>query len=146
MLRKATVRIVILFLIGLTVSSCFLLDYGSAISNSDRQTYQIGEQPRVDIYNITGGYGVHATLKNCISLELTNVEWSITITGGIFNLIHKVKSNTVPVFYPNQEINIYSGIFFGWGTIEIRIIADLRSEFCDGAQHLFRTSVSHLPL
>jgi hypothetical protein len=44
--------------------------------------------PDIEIGNVTGGFGVEAMIKNTGDADATGVEWTITVTGGIFDLIN----------------------------------------------------------
>lgn len=118
---------------------------GTTASNETTARITTAYGPRVSIYNITGGYGVHATLINNYNHNLKNITWSFSITGGIFGLIHKIKNATIPVLYPNQEVVISSGIFFGWGSIDIYVMADYTGEYGIGYQRFFRTEAYSYP-
>ena len=71
------------------------------------------------ITSIKGPIGVTATIKNIGTDEATNVEWTIKITGGIFNLINKVTNGTQAILKVGEEFRAKSDIVIGLGKISI---------------------------
>jgi hypothetical protein len=153
--KKGSVISVILLFVGVAVAPT--INYSIVKASTDNglielitsngrleQPYNIS-QPFISIYNITGGYGVHATLED-EAWNVTNVEWNITITGGQFHFIHKNTHGTIPIMMVGKEVVIYSGIAFGWGYVKIRVTATLQSglsysEEREGMQQFFYTDI-----
>ena len=79
--------------------------------------------PEIAIGDVTGGFGVSAVIKNIGDADATDVEWTITVTGGLLGLINKEASGTgtIPV---GDEIFAEIGIIFGLGTIKITITVE----------------------
>ena len=62
-------------------------------------------------------------IKNTGTGEATNVDWTITVTGGIFNLVNEETSDTITSIDPDEEVPIETDLFFGLGPITITIEA-----------------------
>jgi len=102
--------------------------------------------PRIEIGNIDGGLlKVGTVIQNDGDIELTDVNWKITLAGGAF--IGKETTGeglTVPA---NGEATISSGLIFGFGPTEITVEAwiqdgpsDMRQQ--DGFVFLFFVKVN----
>ena len=83
-----------------------------------------GEGAELSIINIHGPIGINAVVKNVGDKSANNLEWSITITGGILNLVNKHASGTKTKLAPGETEPISSGLFFGYGNVFIEITAD----------------------
>jgi PKD domain len=71
---------------------------------------------------IKGGFGVTATMKNTGGTALTDIEWKITLTGGLV-LLGKTKSGSVDVLEPDETATFKDIPVFGIGktTIEVEV-------------------------
>lgn len=82
----------------------------------------------VTIEDISGGMGtVSATIHNSGNETINNVEWTIMLVGGFFNLIDVETTGNIASIPVSDEngINITESLFgFGRVTIEIRVQAD----------------------
>ncbi|EMR75120.1 hypothetical protein MBGDF03_00909 [Thermoplasmatales archaeon SCGC AB-540-F20] len=76
------------------------------------------------IKNIRGPIGVKADVKNTGDASAYNVEWSMTITGGILGLVNKHTSGTKEELPAGAKEQIRSGLFLGLGAVIIKITAD----------------------
>lgn len=85
------------------------------------ETYE-GVPPNLEI-NLTHGIGlgVRSGIKNIGTGAATNVQWNITVTGGIFHLINKEKTDTIPTLNFGEEQSISLGMFLGLGKILVTI-------------------------
>jgi hypothetical protein len=78
----------------------------------------------LSIVKIDGPFGVNAGIKNIGNVPAYNVEYYMSITGGIFGMINKTVSGIVPELAPDETIPIYSDLIFGLGIITIDIKAN----------------------
>jgi len=88
-------------------------NFGTTLTEID--AFAIPYTSDVEINGLKGGIGVHATIKNTGTVNLSNVKWSITILG-------KEKSGTIPSLSVGQSVNIKTGlIFFGFGKTGVMV-------------------------
>ena len=104
------------------------------------------EVPILDIISIEGGIGVTATIKNIGTGAATDVELSLTVTGGILGFINKNASATVASLAIDEETTISSGIIFGLGAVDIVVTATCAEgstdeETVDGTQIIIFTRI-----
>jgi hypothetical protein len=87
--------------------------------------YQYQTTPSgVEIEDITGGIlKVHAGIKNIGSAVITNVTWSISLSGG-FIVLGKDSAGTIPSIEPGATVDISSNLILGIGKTIITITAD----------------------
>jgi len=97
--------------------------------------------PFIEIDSISGGTGVSATIKNTGTADATDVEWTLTINGGLLGMINKELSGTIPNLAVGTETVISSGILFGLGNIAITVTADTAQDSASGKQFLIFTIV-----
>jgi len=102
--------------------------------------------PDIEIGDVTGGFGVESMIKNTGDADATGVEWTITVTGGIFDLINKTFSGTIPELVVDEEVTVNSNIFLGLGPIKIAITAECNEgsftdKTAEGTQLLFFTKI-----
>ena len=83
----------------------------------------IGEHfaPFLEIESISGGIGISAIIKNIGDASTADVEWTITVTGGIFGLINVTETDVEASLGIDEEITIQSGLFFGLGPIYVTV-------------------------
>ena len=79
--------------------------------------------PQLEIGDITGGIGVSAIVKNTGDAAATDVEWTITVTGGILGFINKEITGTISSLAVDSEETISTGLIFGLGAIDISVEA-----------------------
>ncbi|MBE3136381.1 MAG: hypothetical protein IMZ43_03170 [Thermoplasmata archaeon] len=77
------------------------------------------EIPVMEITSITGKLGVSAVIQNKGNADASTITWSMLITGGIFKLIQKTITGEVSTLGVGNETTITSGIFVGFGKINI---------------------------
>jgi len=103
------------------------LSVTDAALNSDNDTTTatiIGAEPVLEIGNITGGlFKVKATIKNTGALVATNVNWSITLTGGAF--IGKETNGTIASLAAGAEQTVSSKFILGFGKTVVTVSASI---------------------
>ncbi|MCJ2534022.1 MAG: C25 family cysteine peptidase, partial [Candidatus Thermoplasmatota archaeon] len=102
--------------------------------------------PDIEIGDVAGGFGVEAMIKNTGDADATGVEWTITVTGGIFDLINKTFSGTIQELAVDEEATVNSNIFLALGPIKIAITAECNEgsftdKTAEGTQLLFFTKI-----
>jgi hypothetical protein len=76
------------------------------------------------VQNVAGPIGVSADIKNIGEGPATDVEYSMTVQGGILGMIDKSASGTAAELAPNGVATVSSGLIFGLGKITIEITAN----------------------
>jgi len=79
--------------------------------------------PKLVIKSISGGLGINAVIANEGDAPATDVEWTITVTGGILGLIDVEAPDTITSLAIGGEETVSTGIFFGLGAIDITVTA-----------------------
>lgn len=76
--------------------------------------------------DITGGLGVKVVItNNNETVNITNINWEITVKGGILKMINKTKNGTIDVIEQGKSEIVGTGLFFGLGPIAITVkVAD----------------------
>jgi hypothetical protein len=69
-----------------------------------------------------------------------NIEWSITATGGIFNLINKEATDSISIPAGSSE-SIKLGMILGFGEIVIKVTAGATTKTVAGNQRIIFTSI-----
>jgi len=72
------------------------------------------------IVDITGGFGVKATIKNNGTLNASTVQWKITLTGGLI-LFGKTKGNTILCLAAGGSTDITDSPILGFGKTTITV-------------------------
>jgi hypothetical protein len=97
--------------------------------NDDVYLDNIAETPTFPILSLgsfaKAGLGkISIPVTNIGSADATNVNVTITVTGGILHRINKTKTETLPTLAMNQVVNITTdGMIFGLGTIALSATA-----------------------
>ncbi len=76
------------------------------------------------IQNVKGPIGVNAEIKDIGEADANNLDWSITVTGGILGLVNKTADGTKTVLASGAIEAIGSGLILGLGPITIEITAN----------------------
>jgi hypothetical protein len=86
--------------------------------------YKYNNPPVIEIGNITGGlFKVNAVIKNTGTVEATNVQWSIKLTGG-FIILGKESTGTIPTIAAGATADISSKFIIGLGKTVMTVTAD----------------------
>ncbi len=95
-------------------------DSSEAISDwSEPLTITIHSKPFLEIGDITGGFGIHAKMKNSGDAEAMNVHWKITLKGFLF--IGKEKTGTFAEMTPGSSQIVSTGLIFGIGPVAVTV-------------------------
>ena len=87
----------------LTIFCMFIL----AITPHNTATYLNNQEGEIEIGEITGGFGrIKVEILNNGNEELNNVDWNISITGGLFSAINSYTENTILTISPNSSEEI----------------------------------------
>lgn len=105
--------------------------------SADGLILKVGPFPLLDI-EIVGGLGVTTTITNNGAGDALNVPWEITITGGFLGLINKTFSGTTDIISGASE-TLKSGLFFGFGPIQITVTVGPKEATKEGFHLLFFT-------
>jgi hypothetical protein len=82
-----------------------------------------GTNAELSIINVKGPIGVNAGIKNAGEIAAENVEYSMTITGGLLGRVNVSVEDSIATIAVGAEEAISSGIFVGFGKIDIVITA-----------------------
>ncbi|RLF29199.1 MAG: hypothetical protein DRN05_02240, partial [Thermoplasmata archaeon] len=81
-------------------------------------------QPEIKIGDINGGLlRISAVIENTGDADANNVNWSISVKGGILGLVNKTSSGTISVLKAGENETVTSEPLLGFGPIEINITA-----------------------
>jgi len=79
----------------------------------------------IEIGNVSGGIArISAEIKNTGETPITDIDWEISITGGILHRINRQSAGIESELPANQSKTIRSSPFFGLGRINIQIMAN----------------------
>jgi hypothetical protein len=92
-----------------------------------------GPSAIIEIRSISGGIGVKAEIANIGQLDAEDLEWSITIKGGILGMIYKKSEGTVTI-PAGEKVKIKSGLVVGIGSITVEIKAGAATKTVKGKQ------------
>ena len=98
----------------------------------DPSTVLLHEGPQIIIQNIQGGLSVSATVKNIGTEAATDLDWSITITGGLLGLVNSETTGTITELPVGDEEPIQSNLCIGLGRLTITITAGEKQQEITG--------------
>ena len=75
-------------------------------SNWSESTLVSIKKTEIEIVEIKGGRGITATIKNIGKEQAENIEWSITIEGGLFFLTSRNESGVIDSLDPDESVEI----------------------------------------
>lgn len=93
----------------------------------------------LSITDLTGPIGVSTGVKNIGENPATNVEYELTVTGGILGRVNVSVNDSVAELAIDAEEPISSGMFFGLGAIDITVTA-----VADNADEVEKTASAFL--
>jgi len=105
------------------------------------------DYPFLEITDISGGLGVTATIANTGDAPATNVAWEIEVTGGLLGGIDVNASGTESSLAVGADLEAKTGIFLGFGAIDIEVSVTCDEGFSaqattDGIQIIIFTKVN----
>ena len=80
-------------------------------------------RPRIEISDIKGGLGISASLENAGDADATNIDWSISVNGGLLNFINVQTEGNEPIAIGETITVKTDKLIFGIGKVEISISA-----------------------
>jgi len=83
-----------------------------------------GSNAELSIINVKGPIGVNAGIKNAGEVAANNVVYTIDVTGGILGRVNVSVPDSIATIAVGAEEAISSGIFVGFGKIDIVITAN----------------------
>jgi len=83
---------------------------------------------------ITGGLGIKMRITNTGITDIKNVEWRISVKGGLLGFINLTIANTINNVPVGKSVSVDTGLFFGFGGIEITGKANDLAETKKGLQ------------
>ncbi len=89
---------------------------------SDSLIVHIISAPQIEIGTISGGLGVTVTIQNTGLVDATEVNWTISLSGGLV-LYGKETTGSIAKIVPGFTPTIQTGFIFGLGTIDITVTA-----------------------
>jgi hypothetical protein len=92
-------------------------------------------------YKIQGGLGANLVIKNNGTTNANNVDWQISVKGGILGRIDFTQIGTVDLIEPGQSKQVGTRMFFGLGSIQITITVREDTATMDGTQLFILTMV-----
>ena len=102
-----------------------------------------GGGPIIEVAINSGfGLGVSADVSNTGTEDATDVEWTMTVTGGILGFINKEVTGTISSLPMGESETISSGMIIGLGSISITATADIAEATGSGTQLLIFSIVS----
>ncbi len=81
----------------------------------------IGEASSMQL-SVAGGFGITATIKNNGTINITNIDWSITLDGTLV-FIGKSTIGTIPTILMGDQESVKSKLIMGFGKTNIDVQA-----------------------
>lgn len=137
-IAATTVKYNTIYALGLSMSNPYLngtmyagvnWQYWSPQENSDMCFKTYGKDLPLHIGDVTGGFGkVCTTVTNNFGADVTNVNWNVSIEGGIFQGIQVQSGGTITTLEGNTSEQVCTDKFImGFGPIQITISAELET-------------------
>jgi len=102
-----------------------MFEWGALWGNPNLGMAPVGDLPLIQIGDITSDImNLHVDISNEGDAEATNVEWSITIKGGILGLINATSEGIIPSLDIGEKVTVQTDqAVFGLGPVEIIVSA-----------------------
>ena len=76
--------------------------------------------PEFYIESVSGKVGVTFEFSNIGDSSASNVEYSLSVSGGLLNLIDKSVTDNLASIDPDQSVAVQSGLILGLGRITVQ--------------------------
>jgi hypothetical protein len=98
-------------------------EWGALWGNPDLGMTPVGDVPIIEIGDISGGFGkIQTSASNIGTAEATDVTWSISVKGGILQLLNSTSDGYIETLGIDESVTIQTqGLLFGLGKIEITV-------------------------
>jgi len=81
-------------------------------------------ETELEITDVKGIVGVKTIINNKGTYDAINVIWSIKVAGGLLSRVNMTASGSITNLANGSEETVRSGIFFGFGRVEITIYVE----------------------
>lgn len=124
-LKKAAILLTAMTILLSTVVVTADITNNRSISIDKNTSLDGNQYIDLEIVNVQGGFGkITADIKNTGTTDALNVEWSISVKGGILGLINVETTDIIPVIIVGESFTIETDkLIFGFGPVEILIEA-----------------------
>ena len=104
------------------------------ISITNNEEIEEITDPIIQIGDIRGGiFGVSTIISNIGGVDANDVEWSMTITGGISKLLNISTEGTIPTLDVGDEVQVSAKkVFLGLGKVDIIFTANEATKVEEG--------------
>jgi len=111
-----------------------MFEWGALWGNPDLGVTPVGDFPLIQIGDITSDlFYIDTDISNEGDADATDVEWSITIVGGILGLIDVTTEGTIDSLVIGDEVSIKTEeMVFGLGPVDITVTADIAVKSVQG--------------
>ncbi len=98
-------------------------EWGALWGNPDLGMAPVGDVPIIEIGDLSGGFGkIQVSASNIGTAEATDVTWSISVKGGILQLLNSTSDGYIETLGIDESATIQTqGLLFGLGKIEITV-------------------------
>ena len=113
------------------------------LNNWTGQTFLLKLEAEMGVVldSVTGGFGVHALVKNLGTTDATDVDVSIRITGGILHLINVSYTETISIPAGDEAV-ISCKPFLGLGPIDVTVTVNGVPSDYEGTQLIILTQLA----
>jgi len=91
-------------------------------------------------FEIKGGVGVRLVINNSGLDDAAGVEWVIKVEGGLLGFINKTENGSTDIIAGDKKI-VSTGLFFGFGSIDITASIDGEKKTAKGIQIFMLTII-----
>lgn len=98
-------------------------EWGALWGNPDLGMAPVGDVPVIEIGDLSAGFGkIQVSASNIGTAEATDVTWSISVKGGILQLLNSTSDGYIETLGIDESVTIQTqGLLFGLGKIEITV-------------------------
>jgi len=91
-------------------------------------------------FKIEGGIGAKVVINNNGSGDAVDIKWEIQVEGGLLGFINKTQNGSVDLT-AGKTRTVGTGLFFGFGNIDIRATVDWEKKTAKGTQIFILTII-----